>query len=64
MARAARDGRRRFGRRRRDASASEQEPERDLTAFVGDYLIPEDQRVATSHWHPSRRGNSPHHRDA
>jgi hypothetical protein len=64
MARTARGGRKRFRRRDRDdAGAPEGAAERDLTDYVGGYLIPEDQQTATTSWRPSRRGNSPHHRD-
>jgi len=62
MTKAARGARKRFRRENRDEIASENDSTRDLTEFVREYLIPEDQREATSHWHPSRRGFSPHHR--
>ena len=62
MTKAARGGRKRFRRRDRDgAGAFEAGSERDLTDYVGGYLIPEDQQPATTKWQPSRRGNSPHH---
>lgn len=57
-------GRRRFRRRNGDdTGAPKPASARDLSEVVGDFLIPDDQHGATSRWHPSRRGNSPHHRE-
>jgi hypothetical protein len=62
MARADRGERKRLRRRARDErGAGEASAPRDLTDIVGDHLIPEQQRGATTNWHPSRRGASPHH---
>jgi hypothetical protein len=57
------------GKRFRRRGAAEQpapghRTERTLSDVVGDHLIPEEQVPATTKWHPSRRGNSPHHRNA
>jgi hypothetical protein len=63
----ARTGRgrgKRFRRRNGDETATAKPASaRDLSDVVGEFLIPDADRDATSHWHPSRRGNSPHHRD-
>jgi hypothetical protein len=64
MARTGRKERRRLRRLDRDgaeATAFDHVAERELADYVGGYLIPEDQQSATTQWHPSRRGNSPHH---
>jgi len=61
MARARRE-RKRLGRRDRDTGTTfEHWSQRDLADLVSDHLIQGEKAAATSKWHPSRRGNSPHH---
>jgi hypothetical protein len=62
MARAAGDDRKRFGRGRKRVAPFEHASDRDLVEIVGDHLIEGERADATAQWHPSRRGNSPHHR--
>jgi hypothetical protein len=61
MARAEHGERKRFGRRSREEKATfDHWSSRDLVDVVSDHLIEADQAAATSKWHPSRRGHSPH----
>jgi hypothetical protein len=63
MARAGHGERKRFRRRAPEAPvAFDHWSERDLADIVSDHLIASDKASATSKWHPSRRGNSPHHK--